>query len=66
MTWFLIVLFLTINGGLETKEGWSPLQQPNLATCQQSLERVVAYLNSIEVAAVISCVQIVEEEGERV
>ena len=66
MTWFLVVVFLTINGGLETKEGWSPLQQPNLATCKQSLERVVAYLNSVEVAAVVSCVQFGTNEGEKV
>ena len=55
MTWFLVILFLVAGGGVEIKEGWYPLKQPNYSVCVESVERVIAYLDSIDAAAVAYC-----------
>ena len=54
MTWFLVVLFLGAEG-FEIREGWYPRPQPDLQTCVQRVEEVIAYLNTTGVAAVASC-----------
>ncbi len=55
MTWFLVVLFAVAGGGMEVREGWYPLEQPSYEVCVESVDRVIAYLNSIDAAAVAYC-----------
>ena len=55
MTWFLVILFLTAGGEAEIKEGWYPLQMSNYSVCVESVVRVIAYLDSIDAAAVAYC-----------
>ncbi len=55
MTWFLVILFLMADGSLGMKEGWYPLEQPNLEVCGESVERVISYLSSVDAVAIAFC-----------
>ena len=65
MTWFLVILFLVAGGGIEIRDGWYPLEQPNEYECSKSVERVIAYLDSADLAAVAYC-QLIPMQGENV
>ena len=65
MTWFLVVLFLVAGGGVEIREGWYPLEQPNQYVCGKSVERVITYLDSIGATAVAYC-QLIPMKGKNI
>ena len=57
MAWFLVILFLSASapGGVEMREGWGPLPQADLQTCNESVVRLMAYLESFRAEAVVYC-----------
>ena len=57
MAWFLVILFLSAlaPGGVELREGWHPLPQADLQTCKESILRVMAYADSVELEIVAFC-----------
>ncbi len=67
MTWFLVVLFLMADGSLGMKEGWGPLEQTSYEACVEGVDTLVDYLNTLDIAAIVSCIEATElQQGESI
>lgn len=60
MTWFLVVVFLGVDGSTTIKDGWYPRQQPNQQVCKERVALVFEALATIaEVGTfTVECVRV--------
>ena len=60
--WFVLVLFLTVESGVEV---WNPIPQSSLKQCEEKVEEVAAYLSEVAAESLffVACVEVTEGEN---